>query len=164
MKKLLILSFSLFLLSCGGESKKEDKTKTDSVVKNTTAPKEEKVEPKTEEKPAAALETPLKATIKEIKRSEKSLSILLTLESVADEKITPNLFFTNLEDEEGLECDVELMDGPKPLFNFKDMYKGDKASGWLTFKYPTTEYKPKALIFSAIMGDQKLCVIDIPEK
>jgi hypothetical protein len=149
MKKLLIFSLSLTLFACGGKKEKEKETTTQTET--------------TTEKATTSESTPLKGVIKEIKKKDHGLSVLVTLECLTDEKTTPNLFYTKLLDEDGLACTVELMESPKPMFDFKDMYKGDKASGWLAFKYPSSNFKPKKIVFTKILSGEKLCEIEIPE-
>ena len=153
MKNILFLSFSVLLFSCGGENKNETKqneTKT-SQSENQTDSK-------------LSVETPLNGEIKEIKKIDHGVEFLVKVECLVDEKTTPNYLYTKLVDEDGLECGVELsMDSKQPLFNFKDMYKGDKSTGWLTFKFPNSNYKPKKIVFNAIMGG-KLCEIMVNMK
>jgi hypothetical protein len=149
MKKLLIFTLSLTLFACGGKKQKEKESSTQTEAST--------------EKATSSESTPLKGVIKEIKKKDHSLSVLVTLESLTDEKTTPNLFYTKLVDEDGLASTVEIMETPKPIFDFKDMYKGDKASGWLAFKYPTASFKPAKIVFTKILSGEKLCEIEIPQ-
>jgi hypothetical protein len=152
MKKILFISFSVLLFSCGGGTKKDSKqNESNNTVQN---------ESKSENTPSK-VETPMSGIIKEVKKTQNGIDVLVTIENLVDEKLTPNLFFTKLEDEEGLECKVEIISSREPSFNYKDMYKNDKSSGWLSFKFPTSNYVPKKIVFNKIMGG-KLCELMIP--
>lgn len=148
MKKLFILTLSVFFLfSCSSnknsENNKSSETSTEQEQTND--------------------ETPLIGKVKEVKFSKNSADFLVMVECMVDEKIEPNLFFTKLVDDEGLECAVELMDSKQPLFNFKTLYKGDKTSGWLSFKYPNSKFKPSKIVFTKVVSTEILCEIPIAE-
>jgi hypothetical protein len=147
MKKLFILTLSVFFLFSCSSNKKNENNKADDQTS-------------TEE---VNNDTPLIGKIKEVKFSKNSADFLVVVEGVVDEKIEPNLFFTKLVDDEGLECGVELMDSKQPLFNFKTLYKGDKTSGWLSFKYPNSKFKPSKIVFTKVVSNEILCEIPVGE-
>jgi hypothetical protein len=154
MKKVLFLSCSVILFSCGGGNKNETKQNDSKTTTQTETPTETKT---------SSVETPLSGVIKEVKKTEHGIDVLVKVECVVDEKTVPNYLFTKLVDDDGLECGSELMGSPKPEFSFKEMYKGDKSSGWLSFKFPNSNFIPKKIVFNKIMGG-KLCEIMIPNK
>lgn len=149
MKKILFLSFSVLLFSCGGGNKNETKqgeTKQDEI------------------KISNGDELPLKGSIKEIRTMENGVSILVSLECVGNDKVDLERFSTKLKDVDGLECKPEYSGSPEPELSFDDMYKNDKISGWLYFKYPTSNYKPEKLVFSGNSGKLRFCEIKLPEQ
>ena len=154
MKKVLFVSFSVILFSCGGGNKNET-TQNDSKSQEKSS---------TEVKVSSVSndQLPLKGIVKEIKKGEHGIDVLVTLECLVDEKVKPDSYHTKLLDVDGLECKSEW-ETPEPRYNFKDMYKNDKGSGWMSFKYPTSNYKPYKIIIDKDSRGTKLCEIMIPE-
>ncbi|MFM7671817.1 MAG: hypothetical protein ACKO6Q_04415 [Bacteroidota bacterium] len=147
MKNVLLLLTATILLSCGN-----GKSGTSGNAKS---------EKKSEEK-APEDNLPLAGKIKDINRGKNKLEVLVMVECLVDEKTKPNLLMTKLLDEDGLGCTPEFMDSRDPMFPTTELYKGDKASGWLTFKYPNSNFVPKKIVFSKVLGG-KLCEIPITE-
>jgi hypothetical protein len=87
--------------------------------------------------------------INEIKHSNHSLFLLVTIENLVDVKTSIGFDHVSLVDEDGLKCDSDLdNDIPTPYFGVTpNLLIHDKHSGWLSFHFPNSKYSPKKIRF-----------------